>query len=320
MVFFSFSFESILNGNNRWIYRDSLYSDIFDFFGYIRPVSPPQVSDLTVSPGDPDWMLDHTPDFSWSYFDPESNPQNMYHVQVGNDNFWGVAEMWDYGPISGIDTTVTYNGAELECNHKYYIRVRASNGDMWSDWITTQITMNGVPIPTGLSPTDMEAVEDYQPDLTHDNMIDPEGSPLTYSYELYDDEALTILLAHAEDQSPGADPTVTWTVPIVLSETEDYYWRVCSSDTIETGQWSYAAGFVIFPEVVNSCGDANRDDEINIGDAVFLIAYTFFGGPAPTPECIGDANGDGELNLGDPVYLISYVFMGGPPPTEACCP
>jgi M6 family metalloprotease-like protein len=68
------------------------------------------------------------------------------------------------------------------------------------------------------------------------------------------------------------------------------------------------------------CGDANRDGSANVGDAVFLIAYVFKGGPPPDPLCAGDANGDDDVNVGDAVYLISYVFKGGPPPVEPCCP
>jgi hypothetical protein len=68
------------------------------------------------------------------------------------------------------------------------------------------------------------------------------------------------------------------------------------------------------------CGDANGDEQVNIGDAVFIIAYVFKGGPPPEPLCPGDANGDGQVNIGDAVYLIAYVFKGGPPPNEDCCP
>jgi hypothetical protein len=68
------------------------------------------------------------------------------------------------------------------------------------------------------------------------------------------------------------------------------------------------------------CGDANGDDQVNVGDAVFLISYIFKGGPGPDPLCAGDANGDGDVNVGDAVFLINYVFKGGMPPAEPCCP
>jgi hypothetical protein len=64
-------------------------------------------------------------------------------------------------------------------------------------------------------------------------------------------------------------------------------------------------------------GDANRDDQVNVGDAVFLISYVFTGGEAPYPELAGDANCDHQTNVGDAVYVISYVFSGGNKP--CCC-
>lgn len=65
------------------------------------------------------------------------------------------------------------------------------------------------------------------------------------------------------------------------------------------------------------CGDANGDGSANVGDAVYLIAYIFSGGPTPEPLEGGDANCDGSANVGDAVYLINYVFSGGAAP---CCP
>jgi hypothetical protein len=63
-------------------------------------------------------------------------------------------------------------------------------------------------------------------------------------------------------------------------------------------------------------GDANGDDFINIGDAIFLVKHVFASGPAPEPEFRGDANLDGEVNIGDAVYLINYIFKSGPPPWD----
>jgi len=65
------------------------------------------------------------------------------------------------------------------------------------------------------------------------------------------------------------------------------------------------------------CGDANSDQAVNVGDAVFLINYIFRSGSAPDPLSLGDANCDSEVNVGDAVYLIAYIFKGGP---EPCCP
>jgi hypothetical protein len=62
------------------------------------------------------------------------------------------------------------------------------------------------------------------------------------------------------------------------------------------------------------CGDANDDEAVNIGDAVYIISYVFRGGPEPVPLAAADANNDGAINVGDAVYLIGYIFRGGPAP------
>jgi len=65
-------------------------------------------------------------------------------------------------------------------------------------------------------------------------------------------------------------------------------------------------------------GDANGDQQVNVGDAVRIINYIFKGGSPPTPfltlSC--DATADCHCNVGDPVWIIGYVFKGGPPPPD----
>jgi len=69
----------------------------------------------------------------------------------------------------------------------------------------------------------------------------------------------------------------------------------------------------------HSIGDANIDNGINVGDAVYLINYVFKSGPAPVAWKAGDANCDGLVNVGDAVRLINHVFKGAPSPVNACC-
>ncbi len=66
------------------------------------------------------------------------------------------------------------------------------------------------------------------------------------------------------------------------------------------------------------CGDADGTGTVNISDAVYLIAYIFSGGPAPSPPFAGDANCNGSSNISDAVYLIAYIFAGGSVPCAAC--
>ncbi|MHC4446048.1 MAG: dockerin type I repeat-containing protein [Planctomycetota bacterium] len=95
-----------------------------------------------------------------------------------------------------------------------------------------------------------------------------------------------------------------------------------STETGSSENYQADPGFWGPNETVEPCdcipGDANGDESINVGDAVYLIAYVFKGGPPPIPYevCSGDANGDCQPNVGDAVYLIAYVFKGGPPPAS----
>jgi hypothetical protein len=71
-------------------------------------------------------------------------------------------------------------------------------------------------------------------------------------------------------------------------------------------------------ECENQCGDANADATVDIADAVYLIAYIFSGGSAPSPLLAGDANCDSTVDISDAVYLIGYTLGGGPAPCAGC--
>ncbi len=66
------------------------------------------------------------------------------------------------------------------------------------------------------------------------------------------------------------------------------------------------------------CGDADRDNAVDIADVVYIIAYIFSGGPAPNPMLAGDASCDAAVDISDVVYLITYIFSGGHKPCFAC--
>ncbi|MGB2804104.1 MAG: hypothetical protein WBD64_04305, partial [Candidatus Zixiibacteriota bacterium] len=61
-------------------------------------------------------------------------------------------------------------------------------------------------------------------------------------------------------------------------------------------------------------GDANYDQDVNLGDVVYLVNYLFKNGPPPLPYFSGDANSDEIIDIGDVIYLVNYLFRGGPPP------
>lgn len=67
-------------------------------------------------------------------------------------------------------------------------------------------------------------------------------------------------------------------------------------------------------------GDANNDQAFNVGDAVYLMNFTFKGGPPPPCLSEGDVNADCVINMADIVYILRHIFMFGPPPVCGCVP
>ncbi len=70
-------------------------------------------------------------------------------------------------------------------------------------------------------------------------------------------------------------------------------------------------------DVCDLCGNINGDDNINIFDITYLIAFLYLDGPPPNPMNAADVNGDFAINIFDITYLISYLYLEGPEPN---CP
>jgi hypothetical protein len=84
---------------------------------------------------------------------------------------------------------------------------------------------------------------------------------------------------------------------------------------------SVPPGGLVFP------GDANRDGELDLSDAIWLLGHLFLGsnpalpcegGTASNPGsgdlALVDVNGDGTIDLSDGVSLLSFLFLGSKPP------
>jgi immune inhibitor A len=176
----------------------------------------------------------------------------------------------------------------------------------WCDWILTDIDID-VPIP--ISPINGDSFETTEAPLFQWTASD---GAVSYNIQVATDFDFTNII---RDTSVPTNSTM-FAEPF---DAGTYYWRVNASPPSKAPTaYSPRAVFSLYTSHV--CGDANGDGEPNVGDAVFLIAYVFKGGPPPDPLCTGDANGDDDANIGDAVFLIAYVFKGGPPPLEPCCP
>jgi len=107
-------------------------------------------------------------------------------------------------------------------------------------------------------------------------------------------------------------------VPCTLShswaDTGTYEVKVKSRDSWYESGWSAPLTVTVTPA---SCcitrGDADGAGTVNIGDAVYLVQFIFFGGLPPPCEEEADADGSGSVNVGDAVYLVQFIFFGGDP-------
>jgi PKD repeat protein len=104
-------------------------------------------------------------------------------------------------------------------------------------------------------------------------------------------------------------------IPHSLGGDSVFYWRIRPVTGGVPGDYSrtFAANILNY-----LCGDANGDRSVDISDAVYLIAYIFSGGSAPSPLLAGDANCDGTVDISDVVYMIAYIFSGGQAPCAVC--
>ncbi|MBN1421483.1 MAG: hypothetical protein JXP34_22100, partial [Planctomycetes bacterium] len=68
-------------------------------------------------------------------------------------------------------------------------------------------------------------------------------------------------------------------------------------------------------------GDANRDERLDLGDALSILNYLFapdsvFVPGSPPLPCLdaADINDSGGLDLADAVYDLTFLFASGAPP------
>ncbi len=68
---------------------------------------------------------------------------------------------------------------------------------------------------------------------------------------------------------------------------------------------------------VTSCtlrGDSNGDLTVDIADLIYMVDYSFNGGPDPILIEASDVDCSGSVDISDLVYMADFMFSGGPAP------
>ncbi|GEM_PF-6848112 len=99
-----------------------------------------------------------TPEFFWTYIDPDATMQQQYEIEVGTDDDWSVAEMWASGPVYSGDTSAVYDGTPLEERVPYFVRIRVSDGETWGGWNMKEFKVR-TSFVTILVPGDYETIQ-----------------------------------------------------------------------------------------------------------------------------------------------------------------
>ena len=98
--------------------------------------------------------------------------------------------------------------------------------------------------PSLVSPEDDVFIQTAAPELVIDNGTSALDETRTYTYEVYEDEALTSLVASATGQPEGLNGS-SWTLDVDLSEDTWYWWRAATEDPYTTGPWSEVFTFFV---------------------------------------------------------------------------
>jgi hypothetical protein len=93
-------------------------------------------------------------------------------------------------------------------------------------------------VPAILSPQNGAFVPTVRPVLTIENSTDADGDPLTYQFELFADERLTVLMDGQSNVAETSGQTA-WEVTADLTENHPYFFRVRASDGYSRSLWAY---------------------------------------------------------------------------------
>ncbi len=180
-------------------------------------------------------VIDHTPQFCWSYGTPRDFIQTHFQIGVGIDDDWEFAEMWNPAPYESTDTFVVYAGAPLVEGETYYVRLRIGDDGLWTEWYENSFRMNSVPsVPVQISPEDSSFAELF-PTLCIQNSTDPEIDTLCYTFQIWADTEE--LITESPCVSEQEDST-SWQSDVELIENRQHWWRVKASDYYEESEWS----------------------------------------------------------------------------------
>lgn len=186
--------------------------------------------------------------------DPDSSPL-LYYFEADTVQTFDSPGIIRSGNIAeGSGSTLWHLNGLLD-NTLYYLRAKAGDGSADSPWSEVAgffaNTANDSPTtPVLANPSNGAGVSLFTPTLSVHNATDLDKDVLTYEFEVYSDVSLTNLVAQTVSIAESA-PLTAWTVPVVLTENQTYYWRARAFDGSLRSAWMPTGSFM-----VNTANDA----------------------------------------------------------------
>ncbi|BBO68367.1 hypothetical protein DSCA_22970 [Desulfosarcina alkanivorans] len=205
--------------------------------------------------------------------DSDGDPLN-YYFEIDTLNTFNSGEEILSAPVAGETdgSTAWQPEDDLDDNTLYYWRVRAHDGQAYSDWALGSFFVNlendPPSVPQVFSPEDGAAVSTYAPTLVVLPVTDPDDNEeeIAYDYRLYAESDLTTPLAEE-----SGEETTSWTPNGAdLQNHRRYLWQARASDGETNSDWSFYSAFTItannyIPNVptINQPYDGGTVDTLN---------------------------------------------------------
>lgn len=146
--------------------------------------------------------------------------------------------------------------------------------------------------------------------------INPESNDSNWYYHVFD-----VLFTNPKKTISGYAEIATIKLLAKQSGMSNIYYQFYrGSDTLLNNIISYTDdAFVYVCPVAWVPGNIDGEGEVDIGDLVYFVDYSFRSGPEPVPNVlVGDMDCNLEVDIVDLVYMVDYQFRGGPPPCDPC--
>jgi hypothetical protein len=233
-----------VNTTDGWEWNSTI---VWNFTTSTVVNNPPEAQALTVqgfSEGSVGiaHVTDHTPDFTWSFFDPDGgDTQQGYDVHVGTSS--GGSDIWASGPQPGGTSSITYAGTTaLQDGIDYWLGISVFDGNTWSPWNETLFHMNSLESQNLMvqgfaeGTTGIAHISDHTPELSW-SFWDAEVGDSQQEYEVRVGTTMGSSDMWSSGIQTGPITSIEYAGSQLIDGT-DYWFGVQVNDSFELSDWN----------------------------------------------------------------------------------